>query len=122
MVDYVYYWIAVAFEENGGIFDTYLLPTTVFSIFHFVNLKLGLGFLSKSPARESVNITRRKFTNELSQQYLSKRQAVEKYAFLTANMLKNLFFKNPDGFRDKIVRKLGRRIVLDEKALLTFSA
>ncbi|EKE08552.1 MAG: hypothetical protein ACD_17C00103G0001 [uncultured bacterium] len=58
--------------------------------------------------------------NELSQQYLTKRQAVEKYAFLTENMLKNLLFKNPGGFRDKVVRKLGRRIVLDEKALLTF--
>jgi len=58
--------------------------------------------------------------NELSQQYLTKRQAVEKYAFLTENMLKNLLFKNPGGFRDKVVRKLGRRIVLDEKALLAF--
>ena len=60
--------------------------------------------------------------NELSQQYLTKQQAVEKYTFLTANMLKNLLFKNPGGFRDKVVRKLGRRIVLDEKALLAFIA
>jgi hypothetical protein len=58
--------------------------------------------------------------NELSQQYLTKRQAVEKYAFLTENMLKNLLFKNLGGFRDKVARKIGRRIVLDEKALLTF--
>ena len=58
--------------------------------------------------------------NELSQQYLTKKQAVEKYAFLTENMLKNLLFKNPGGFRDKVARKIGHRIVLDEKALLTF--
>ncbi|MEI8124531.1 MAG: hypothetical protein WCG42_02105 [Parachlamydiaceae bacterium] len=58
--------------------------------------------------------------NELSQQYLTKKQAVEKYAFLTENMLKNLLFKNLGGFRDKVARKIGRRIVLDEKALLTF--
>lgn len=58
--------------------------------------------------------------NELSQQYLTKKQAVEKYTFLTENMLKNLLFKNPGGFRDKVARKIGRRIVLDEKALLTF--
>ena len=58
--------------------------------------------------------------NELPQQYLTKRQAVQKYAFLTENMLKNLLFKNPGGFRSKVVRKLGRRIVLDENALLHF--
>ena len=60
--------------------------------------------------------------NELSQQYLTKKQAVEKYAFLTENMLKNLLFKNPGGFRDKVARKICRRIVLDEKALLMFIA
>ena len=61
--------------------------------------------------------------NELSQQYLTKRQAVEKYAFLTRKHAEKPFIeKNPDGFRDKVVRKLGRRIVLDEKALLMFIA
>lgn len=60
--------------------------------------------------------------NEVNQQYLTKQQAVEKYAFLTANMLKNLLFKNPGGFRDRVARKIGRRIVLDEQALLMFIA
>lgn len=57
---------------------------------------------------------------ELPQKYLTKRQACEKYPFLTENMLKNLLFKNVGGFREKIVRKLGRRIILDEDALLLY--
>ena len=52
--------------------------------------------------------------------YLTKQQAVEKYPFLTENMLKNLLFKNVGGFRNKVVRRLGRRIILDEEALLLF--
>jgi len=35
-------------------------------------------------------------------------------------MLKNILFKDIGGFRSKIVRKLGRRIILDEEALLHF--
>jgi hypothetical protein len=57
---------------------------------------------------------------ELPQRYLTKRQVCEKYPFLTENMLKNLLFKDIGGFRDKIVRKLGRRIILDEEALLHY--
>jgi len=57
---------------------------------------------------------------ELPQKYLTKRQTCEKYPFLTENMLKNLLFKDIGGFRDKIVRKLGRRIILDEEALLQY--
>jgi hypothetical protein len=45
---------------------------------------------------------------------------LEKYRFLSANMLKNLLFKNTDGFRNKVVRKLGRRVLLDEEAFLLF--
>jgi hypothetical protein len=57
---------------------------------------------------------------ELPQKYLTKRQVCEKYPFLTENMLKNLLFKDIGGFRGKIVRKLGRRIILDEEALLHY--
>lgn len=60
--------------------------------------------------------------NELPTQYLDKKQAVEKYPFFTANMLKNLLFKDIGGFRSKVVRKVGRRIFLDEAALLRFIA
>jgi len=59
---------------------------------------------------------------ELSNNYLTKKQACEKYSFLTENMLKNLIFTNPGGFRDEVVRKLGRRVFLDEQAFLRFIA
>lgn len=52
--------------------------------------------------------------------YLTKKQAVQKYPFLTENMLKNLLFKDPGGFRSKVVRRIGRRIILNEAALLQF--
>jgi hypothetical protein len=52
--------------------------------------------------------------------YLTKNQAIEKYTFLTSNMLKNILFKDIGGFRNKVVVKLGRRILLDEQALLKF--
>ena len=54
--------------------------------------------------------------------YLTKKQACEKYPFLTENLLKNHLYKNIDGFRDKIVRRLGRRVLIDEVALLEFIA
>jgi hypothetical protein len=58
--------------------------------------------------------------NTLPTQYLTKKQAIEKYPFLSENMLKNLLFKNIGRFRDKVVKKIGRRIILDEIALLIF--
>jgi hypothetical protein len=58
--------------------------------------------------------------NTLPTQYLTKKQAIEKYPFLSENMLKNLLFKNIGFFRDKVVKKIGRRIILDEVALLLF--
>lgn len=54
--------------------------------------------------------------------YLTKKQALKKYPFLTENMLKNLLFKDVGGFRSKVVRKLGRRIILDEEEFLLFIA
>ncbi len=60
--------------------------------------------------------------NQLPTQYLDKNQALQKYPFLTANMLKNLLFKDIGGFRGKVVRKVGRRVFLDEVALLRFIA
>lgn len=59
---------------------------------------------------------------QLPEKYLTRNQVPEKYPFLTANMLKNLLFKDIGGFRSKCVRKIGRRIILDEEALLRFLA
>ncbi|MBS0607405.1 MAG: hypothetical protein JSR57_10690 [Verrucomicrobia bacterium] len=58
--------------------------------------------------------------NEGRKSYLTKKQTLQKYPFLTENMLKNILFKDIGGFRSKVVRKLGRRILLDEDALLSF--
>lgn len=58
----------------------------------------------------------------ITKSYLTKEQAIGKYPFLTKNTLKNLLFKDIGGFRSKVVRKLGRRIILDEEALLSFFA
>jgi hypothetical protein len=60
--------------------------------------------------------------HELPNKYLNKKQAIEKYNFLSANMLKNLLFKDHRGFRSKVVRKVGRRVLLDEQALLRYIA
>jgi hypothetical protein len=58
--------------------------------------------------------------HELPHKYLTTEQVLQKYSFLTANMLKNLLFKNIGGFRSKVVRKIGRRNIIDEEALLRF--
>lgn len=52
--------------------------------------------------------------------YLRPKEACSKYSFLTQNTLKNLMFKNTGGFREKVVRKLGRKILINEEALLRF--
>jgi hypothetical protein len=52
--------------------------------------------------------------------FLTKKQAIQKHPFLSENMLKNLLFKNVNGFRTKVVCRLGRRILLDENALIKF--
>ena len=58
----------------------------------------------------------------ISRSYLTKAQAIEKYPFLTKNMLKNLLFKDIRGFRNQVATKIGRRVILDEGALLRFVA
>lgn len=52
--------------------------------------------------------------------FLTKKQAMQKFPFLTENMLKNLLFKDVMGFRSRVARKLGRRILLSETDLVAF--
>jgi len=59
-------------------------------------------------------------TTQLPTKYLSKKEAVSKYSILSENTLKNLLFKNTNGFRDKVARKLGRKVIIDEEALLNY--
>lgn len=54
--------------------------------------------------------------------YLTKEQTCSKYPFLTMNMLKNILFKNIDGFKDKVTVKLGKRVLIDEIEFLKFMA
>jgi hypothetical protein len=60
--------------------------------------------------------------NQFPSQYLTKRQAIQKYPFLTENMLKNILSKDIGGFRGKVVHWIGRRLFLEEQALLRFIA
>lgn len=57
---------------------------------------------------------------QISNNFLTKRQALQKYSFLTENMLKNMLSRNLRDFRGKVVRRWGRRILLNEEALLQF--
>jgi hypothetical protein len=52
--------------------------------------------------------------------YMTTDQIIEKYSFLTENMMKNFLFKNLNGFREKCVKKIGRRILIDEELFLQF--
>lgn len=52
--------------------------------------------------------------------YMKADELCKKYNFLNRNTLKNLLSRNTNGFREKVVRKLGRLNLYDEKALLRF--
>lgn len=52
--------------------------------------------------------------------YMKADELCGKYSFLSKNTLKNLLSRNTNGFREKVVRKLGRLNLYDEKALLKF--
>ncbi len=77
-------------------------------------------FKEISGKRAFKNTKQEQDVEAILKSYLTKEQAIEKYSFLTRNMLKNLLFKDIGGFRSKVVKKLGRRIILDEEAFLLF--
>lgn len=56
----------------------------------------------------------------MEESYLSKNQLLEKHKFMTSNMLKNILFKNINNFRQKVVKKIGRRLLFDESAFLLY--
>lgn len=58
--------------------------------------------------------------SDICRSFLTRKQALEKFPFLTENMLKNLLFSNPNQFRQKCVRKLGARLLFDPSALVAF--
>ena len=58
--------------------------------------------------------------DQLPSKYLKGDEVCDKYRFLKRNTLKNLLSRNTNGFREKVVRKLGRLNLYDEEALLRF--
>ncbi len=58
--------------------------------------------------------------SQLNGKYLKTEDLCSKYKFLNRNTLKNLLSRNTNGFREKVVRKLGRLNLYDEQALLRF--
>lgn len=58
--------------------------------------------------------------NDVPLTYLTVKQAVIKYPFLTEGGLRHLiFFKDSNGF-NKVIRKLGTRVLIKESALLEY--
>ena len=57
---------------------------------------------------------------EFTCKYLNTEQLIEKYPFITKSMLKNTLDKDFNGFREKCVRKLGKRILIDEIKFLKY--
>jgi len=51
--------------------------------------------------------------------YLTVKQCVEKYPFIPMGGIRHMIFKNVD-FRDRVVKKVGKKILLDEQAFLEF--
>ena len=60
--------------------------------------------------------------SKFPERYLTLEQAFEKYKFINENRMKNLLAKNKNNFRDKCIRKMGRLLLLDEDAFLSYIA
>jgi len=58
--------------------------------------------------------------DQLKLNWMTKRQLIDKYKFLTENMLKNILFKNINNFREACTKKIGKKIVINEFQFLEF--
>lgn len=53
--------------------------------------------------------------------FLTKEEVCKKYPYFTLNSLKNILYKNYDGFKEKCVRRVGKRkILFNEKELINY--
>ena len=52
--------------------------------------------------------------------FLSMNQWLEKYQSIPKGGIRHLIFTNRDNFNGKVVKKIGRKILLDEEAFLDF--
>jgi hypothetical protein len=79
------------------------------------------GFFKEfSGKRELKKQLKGAYMSEVFRTYLTKEQCLERFGFLSENMLKNLLFKDVCGFRSKVVIKLGRRNLYDLQAFQIF--
>ena len=52
--------------------------------------------------------------------FLTLRQWLEKYKAIPEGGVRHLIFTNKDNFNSRVVKKLGRKILLDEQAFLSY--
>ena len=52
--------------------------------------------------------------------FLTVKQLSEKYAFIPAGGIRHLIFTNKNDFNKRVVRKLGRKILINENEFLNF--
>lgn len=52
--------------------------------------------------------------------FLTMKQWLEKYQSIPKGGIRHLIFTNKDNFNSRVVKKLGRKILLDEEAFLDF--
>ena len=52
--------------------------------------------------------------------FLTMKQWLEKYQGIPKGGIRHLIFTNKDNFNNRVVKKLGRKILLDEEAFLDF--
>lgn len=55
-----------------------------------------------------------------SKNYLSLKQWLNKYQAIPEGGIRHLIFTNKDNFTAKVVKKIGRKILLDEEAFLNY--
>ena len=52
--------------------------------------------------------------------FLTLKQWLEKYKAIPEGGIRHLIFTNKDNFNSRVVKKLGRKILLDEQAFLSY--
>ncbi len=59
-------------------------------------------------------------SNQRLKSFLTLKQWLEKYPAIPEGGIRHLIFTNKDNFNERVVKKLGRKILLDEHAFLSY--
>ncbi|PIS00450.1 MAG: hypothetical protein COT84_07580 [Chlamydiae bacterium CG10_big_fil_rev_8_21_14_0_10_35_9] len=59
-------------------------------------------------------------TNQSHKNFLTLKQWLEKYQAIPEGGIRHLIFTNKHNFNQRVVKKLGRKILLDEQAFLNY--